>query len=223
MRNRCAALLIIIALLPTGCATRGTHVEVQQGCRMYPSGGYIDSRITALRLEQNGVGCRFEAIASSSAAARSQTSLLVALATLRCGEVMVIDETEPVADSGTETQPVQMRLTLNPLVPSTRCALSAESAPEKSVKDKDARIYSTQLTPPRYPAAAYREGRQGEAILILLMDNQARMLGAVLEKSSGHADLDEVAVAAANNWTFGARGEQPEISSLRLPVNFALE
>lgn len=56
----------------------------------------------------------------------------------------------------------------------------------------------------------------------MLIDDQNRTLGAVLERSSGHADLDEAAMAAAQDWTFDARGKQPEISRLRVPVNFTL-
>lgn len=220
MRNRCA--LLLTALLSTGCATPAPDLSGQPGCRMLPLGGYTDSRITAPRLEQGRGGCRFEAVANSAAAAHSQASLLIALATQRCGEVMVTDESEPLAGGESDMQPVRMRLSLTQSVPHERCVFGAAPAPETGPENNDVSIYSTRMDPPRYPPSAYREGRQGQAVLILLIDDQNRTLGAVLERSSGHADLDEAAVKAAQGWTFGVRGKQPDISRVRVPVNFAL-
>lgn len=221
MRNRCA-LLLLTASLSTGCATPAADLGAQEGCRMLPSSGYIDSRMSAPHLEQGTAGCRFEAVATSAAAARSQASLLAALATRRCGEVVVTDESEPLAGDDTDTQPVRMRLTLTQPVPHKRCVFGVASTPAPGPEDSDVSVYSTRMNPPRYPASAYREGRQGEAVLIMLIDDQNQTLGAVLERSSGHADLDEAAMAAAQDWAFDARGKQPEISRLRVPVNFTL-
>jgi len=56
---------------------------------------------------------------------------------------------------------------------------------------------------PVYPIEAERAGWEGEVVLRLSCE-KGKVTGAVVEKSSGYASLDESARAAATNWRFPA-------------------
>lgn len=78
---------------------------------------------------------------------------------------------------------------------------------------------------PRYPEGARAEGREGTTLLRVTVLPTGEVGEALVERSSGHADLDRSAVEAVMRWTFlpARRGESPVISSVRIPVTFALE
>ncbi|WDT76947.1 MAG: TonB family protein [Candidatus Manganitrophus sp.] len=78
---------------------------------------------------------------------------------------------------------------------------------------------------PRYPERARAEGREGTALLRVTVLATGKVGEALIEQSSGHADLDRSAVEAVMKWTFlpARRGENPVVSSVRIPVTFALD
>lgn len=78
---------------------------------------------------------------------------------------------------------------------------------------------------PRYPEGARAEGREGTALLRVTVLPTGKVGEALVERSSGHADLDRSAVEAVMKWTFlpARRGENPVTSSVRIPVTFALD
>lgn len=78
---------------------------------------------------------------------------------------------------------------------------------------------------PHYPARARAEGREGTALLRVTVLPTGKVGEALIERSSGHADLDRSAVEAVIKWTFlpARRGENPVVSSVRIPVTFALD
>ncbi|MCG3114954.1 MAG: TonB family protein [Candidatus Manganitrophus sp. SA1] len=78
---------------------------------------------------------------------------------------------------------------------------------------------------PRYPERARAEGREGTALLKVMVLSTGKVGEALIEQSSGHADLDRSAVEAVMKWTFlpARRGEHPVVSSVRIPVTFALD
>ncbi|MFY9268724.1 MAG: energy transducer TonB [Candidatus Manganitrophaceae bacterium] len=77
---------------------------------------------------------------------------------------------------------------------------------------------------PRYPEAARIEGKEGTALLKVTVLPTGRVGEALIERSSGHPDLDRAAVEAVARWTFSParRGETPVVASVRLPVAFSL-
>ncbi len=78
---------------------------------------------------------------------------------------------------------------------------------------------------PRYPERARAEGREGTALLKVTVLSTGKVGEALIEQSSGHTDLDRSAVEAVMKWTFlpARRGENPVVSSVRIPVTFALD
>lgn len=78
---------------------------------------------------------------------------------------------------------------------------------------------------PRYPERARAEGREGTALLRVTVLPTGKVGEALIEQSSGHTDLDRSAVEAVMKWTFlpARRGENPVVSSVRIPVTFALD
>lgn len=55
---------------------------------------------------------------------------------------------------------------------------------------------------PRYPTEALRSKQEGEAVLLLLIDDEGAVRRAKLLQSSGSKFLDEAALGAAVTWTF---------------------
>jgi protein TonB len=78
---------------------------------------------------------------------------------------------------------------------------------------------------PRYPRAARLRGAEGVTLLRLLVAPSGRVERVEVERSAGHADLDEAAAAAARRWRFApfaaAPGGEPGLW-VRVPVEFHL-
>ncbi|EVT73907.1 hypothetical protein X548_05930 [Stenotrophomonas maltophilia 5BA-I-2] len=71
-----------------------------------------------------------------------------------------------------------------------------------------------------YPPAAYRQDREGETVVIVLLDDKLGTIGAVVEKSSGYEDFDEAALTATRQWRFKGRTSRPGTVFIRTPVVF---
>lgn len=214
----------MVALILTGCSTLVPNAKAATtGCSMLPQNvRYIDARVQLVGLTQDRAGCHLHAVAKNAAAVDTQKLLLGRLAKLRCEEVIVDDSSEVLAAQDTDAPGVTMRITLRTRSGKS-CKRSKASAVNPPAADvQEGGLYSTHALPPRYPVEAFREGRQGEVSVIFLIAGKRQTIGAMLDRSSGHDDLDEAALAAAQDWTFDAVGDVPEISLLRVPINFAL-
>lgn len=71
-----------------------------------------------------------------------------------------------------------------------------------------------------YPEEAIARGLEGEALVMLFLDANGNSVAARLERSSGHAILDDAAVAAARQVNALPEGEPREVL---LPVRFRLQ
>lgn len=69
-----------------------------------------------------------------------------------------------------------------------------------------------------YPTAAVSAGLEGEAILLLRIDANGRVVEAQLARSSGHVLLDEAALDAGNR----IEGLTPGPREMLLPIDFRL-
>lgn len=218
-------VVAMVAFILSGCSTLVPNATATTtGCSMLPQNvRYIDARVQVVGLTQDRAGCHFHAVAKNAAAVDTQKLLLGRLAKLRCEEAIVDDSGEVVAEQDADAPGVTMRITLR-----TRSGRSCKRSkagavnPPAADAQEGGRLYSTHALPPRYPVEAFRERRQGEVSVIFLISGKRQTIGAMLDRSSGHDDLDEAAVAAAQDWTFDAVGDIPEISLLRVPINFAL-
>lgn len=60
------------------------------------------------------------------------------------------------------------------------------------------------LPQPEYPVSARRAGKQGTTSMLLLVNEEGRVVKAVVERSSGHRELDQAALDGARRWQFTA-------------------
>jgi len=84
---------------------------------------------------------------------------------------------------------------------------------------------ATRALPVDYPALARREGLEGRVVLRLRVSSGGRVVAAEVATSSGHALLDDAALAAAARWTFepALRDGVPVDAWVLVPVRFTLE
>ena len=99
----------------------------------------------------------------------------------------------------------------------------AEPAPEGriSVEPMDAPASTpglASMSPPRYPASM----NTGEVVLKIDVAVDGSVAGVVVDRSSGHADLDEAAAEAARKWKFNPAQDHGKAiaGQLRVPVRF---
>lgn len=96
---------------------------------------------------------------------------------------------------------------------------SHSAAPSVDITSKDSH-------PPHYPKEAIKKGEQGSVILDVTVDATGKVVGVRVDQNGtdAPADLQEVAIAAAQQWKFnpGRKGGKPVGGVLRIPVNFAL-
>jgi len=71
-----------------------------------------------------------------------------------------------------------------------------------------------------YPPEAVRRGLEGEVVVMLELDAAGRIVGASVASGSGHAILDEAALAAARQ--LGTLGPSVGGKAVLLPVRFRL-
>lgn len=77
---------------------------------------------------------------------------------------------------------------------------------------------------PAYPLAARRLGLEGEVLLRAEILPDGRCGELEIARSSGHALLDEAALAAVKRWRFlpARRGEEPVAARVEIPIRFRL-
>lgn len=82
-----------------------------------------------------------------------------------------------------------------------------------------------ERTPPRYPPLSRRLGETGIAVLRVELDEQGRVARSVVATGSGHARLDEAALAAVHTWRcIPARRDGQTVRAVALqPFKFVLE
>ncbi|RTQ85992.1 MULTISPECIES: energy transducer TonB [Stenotrophomonas] len=78
--------------------------------------------------------------------------------------------------------------------------------------------------PPRYPSQAFRDEKEGEAILMVQVAADGQWLGATVLQSTGWPELDEAAQAATRKWQYLPASEDgvPVPGKIRVPVSFKL-
>jgi len=77
--------------------------------------------------------------------------------------------------------------------------------------------------PPRYPLIARRKGWEGTVVIELRVSGSGWVKEVRIEKSSGHALLDDAALGAVRNWRIAPNG-RPDAATFkfRVPVTFKL-
>ena len=78
---------------------------------------------------------------------------------------------------------------------------------------------------PRYPESARRRGIEGTVLLRMRITEQGRVEDVRVERSAGHAELDQSAIDAVRRWRFepARRNGVPVAEPVQLPVVFKLQ
>lgn len=84
---------------------------------------------------------------------------------------------------------------------------------------------SRMAAPPIYPEQALKEGSTGVVVLVVDLKADGAVVGVRVDKSSGHAELDQAAMDAAVKWRFQPAMEAGRgvASQVRVPVEFRLD
>lgn len=88
-------------------------------------------------------------------------------------------------------------------------AAPASAAPEKKQipGHKHALLNFASCAKPIYPAEALKAKREGTVEFSFEIDADGKLLSSKVDKSSGHTDLDETALAAINKCKFSAASQ----------------
>lgn len=105
--------------------------------------------------------------------------------------------------------------------PPTESSPPPPAAPVAAVSPPQAELKpASKSAPPEfYPHEAVRRGLEGEALVAVTLDGRGRVIGARLERGSGHAILDQAAVRAA----LALKSVPGGSGETMLPVSFRLK
>ena len=111
--------------------------------------------------------------------------------------------------------------------PSSGPPPAAESVMPASSRSTDADYKAAYLNNPRpaYPLFAFRQGAQGQVLLLVEVLTDGRAGRIDLEKSSGHAALDAAAINAVRAWRFTPARKDGLLATqtVSIPIQFNLK
>ena len=86
------------------------------------------------------------------------------------------------------------------------------------------RPQALNVTPPAYPESAKADGVEGVAILQTIIDEEGKVANAVIQGSTGDAELDQAALDAVSTWTFrpATLKGKPVAVNYTLTIHFTL-
>ena len=106
-----------------------------------------------------------------------------------------------------------------------RAAPKADGAPAQKVTPPVFNAAYLRNPEPPYPVSSRRRGEQGTVLLKVLVTRDGAPASVNVEKTSGHAALDQSAVEAVRKWRFAParQGAESIESSVLVPIVFRLE
>jgi protein TonB len=106
-----------------------------------------------------------------------------------------------------------------------RAAPKGDTAPAEKITPPVFTAAYLRNPQPVYPLSARRRGEQGTVLLKVLVTREGAAAAVDVEKTSGHAALDQAALEAVRKWRFAParRGAEPIASSVLVPIVFRLE
>ncbi|MGF6417051.1 TonB family protein [Stenotrophomonas sp. AN71] len=122
--------------------------------------------------------------------------------------------------AGVMRLPVSFCLVACEPAPAKASAEQAVSEPQDAPAELD--LSSRYGNAPIYPGQAYRDGLEGEAIVVCHVAADGTLVDALVETSSGWAVLDEAALVAVKKWRYTAARKNgvPVPGQVRIPVRF---
>lgn len=115
-----------------------------------------------------------------------------------------------------------LNLSTEPVPPTPEATPPAPAIPATPLLARGRQLQRAQTALSRhllYPPAAVEQGLEGEVILLLMLDERGRITSAGIASSSGHAILDQAALAAARQITALPGNPRQTL----LPVRFRLD
>lgn len=111
---------------------------------------------------------------------------------------VTLREPEPVAENRPPAQPRLLLPRATPRNPGAAGAVAAQTATLQRLSGEAALSAAEQVQRELlYPREAIERGLQGEALVLLFLDQAGNAVAARIESSSGHVLLDDAAVRAA--------------------------
>jgi protein TonB len=124
-----------------------------------------------------------------------------------------------------------------PPAPATASPSATPAASEPPVASAPPQLAALPIIPPQaisgragnakpdYPAEARRRGLQGKVVLLVEVSAAGLPASVAVASSSGHAALDQAALAAVQRWHFSpaTRGGTPVAGTAQVPIQFRLE
>lgn len=165
-----------------------------------------------------------------SAARRNSGAALVAL--LGCGMAFAAWAVQPRVVPVLPSPPAML---LPPPPPAALAPLPPPPPPPPQAATSATRVTTLQpgtveaqsrmAAPPIYPEQALKEGSTGVVVLVVDLKADGAVVGVRVDKSSGHAELDQAAMDAAVKWRFQPAMEAGRgvASQVRVPVEFRLD
>lgn len=112
-----------------------------------------------------------------------------------------------------------------PLDPAPMMEAAPSQAAPQAMGGPMQELKATQRVEPAYPAVSRRLGEEGVVQLRVLVDAQGRPKQVAVDGTSGHARLDQAAIAAVKRWRFqpAMSGSGPVESWSRVNITFRLQ
>lgn len=132
----------------------------------------------------------------------------------------------PAANSDAPPSPRVLAAPLPaPAPPAPPSPAASRDRPVASGATREPSKIGRRCRPPAYPEEARARGLEGCVLLLVAIDAEGRVNSVRVLESSGHALLDDAAVAAVRRWRFepARRGDEAVASEATLPIRFALE
>ena len=91
--------------------------------------------------------------------------------------------------------------------------------------DLDTPPRPTSKPPPRYPKELLKKRQGGRVIVLVTVNERGLVSNASVKESSGFAEMDKAALAAAKRWKFkpGIKGGRKAVMTAKIPFNFRVK
>ncbi|QTD46393.1 energy transducer TonB [Ottowia testudinis] len=130
----------------------------------------------------------------------------------------------PVRPSPRSEPPAPEASKLIPLQPQAQATQPVPQMPEVVVRSSS--LYNDSLNPaPVYPATSRQLREAGRVVVRVLIGTDGRPIDVVLQRSSGHDQLDQVSLETVRGWRFDPAAYQGTTDTrwVHVPINFVLE
>ncbi|WP_204137995.1 TonB family protein [Halomicronema sp. CCY15110] len=124
------------------------------------------------------------------------------------------------APTGHPSTPVARNIGPDQAGPGDAPATDSSDTGSKPANAGDRTVSCRHCPRPAYPSAALDAGSEGQPVVNVQFSANGHVIGVTLEQSSGHAELDQAALAALQSWQFATGGQGGSVS---VEIPFVIE